>query len=62
MRKFLWACVAAAALLAAGTPGQARASWLSQALHAYFDPGYYGYGFPGYYGPGYGPGYGYPPS
>ena len=74
MKKFLLACVVAVALLAAGTSGQAKASWLSEALHAYLDPYYYGpaygyyayppapvfpgYGYSGYYAPGYG--YGYP--
>jgi hypothetical protein len=47
--------------LIAATPSRAEASWLSEALHAYFDPYYYGgyyspaYAYPwyGYYGPGY---------
>jgi hypothetical protein len=42
--------------LIGATPSQANASWLSQALHAQFDPNYYG----GYYAPGYVyPGYSY---
>jgi hypothetical protein len=75
MRRFLLAGVAAAALLVAGAANEARASWLSEALHAAFGPGYSGYSGPysGYYAyppapvyPGYGysgyyaPGYGYP--
>jgi hypothetical protein len=35
--------------LIGATPAKANASWLSQALHARFDPYYYG----GYYAPGY---------
>jgi hypothetical protein len=43
MRKSLFLIGAIAALtLVATAPGNAHASWLSQALHAYFDPGYYG--------------------
>jgi len=30
-------------------PAKADASWLSEALHGYFDPGYYGAYYPGYY-------------
>jgi hypothetical protein len=62
MRSAIWAAVVAAATLGgvAATPSNAQASWLSQALHATFDPGYYAgptYYYPGYgtyYGPGYG--------
>jgi hypothetical protein len=58
MHKLLFSGVAAAALaFVAVTPDQAKASWLSQALHAYFDRGYYN--GPAYYDPNY-PGYGYP--
>jgi len=58
MHRFLFAGLAAALSLVASTPNQARASWLSEALHAYYDPGYYGYG-PGYGYYNYAPGYSY---
>jgi hypothetical protein len=70
MRKLLFAAAAAAALaLIPAAPGQARASWLSQALHAYFDRGYYApyypyaapYGYD-YDGPAYDYGYAYGPA
>jgi hypothetical protein len=52
MRKLLFAVVAAAPLaLLAAAPSPARASWLSQALHAYLDRDYYGGYY--YYNPGY---------
>lgn len=67
MRKFLLVIVAAATLTVVAVPGQAQASWLSQALNAMVNPpgSYYYpppvYGYPGYnYPPGYG--YGYPAS
>ena len=52
MRKFLIPLAAAAALLCAlATPGQAKASWLSELLHARYDPVYYAEPYyPGYYG------------
>jgi hypothetical protein len=65
MRRILFSVVAIAALaLLLANPVQARASWLSEALHAYFDPPYtYDlYAAPGYYyGPTYqpAPAYGY---
>jgi hypothetical protein len=61
MHKALLGVAASAALgLVALTPGQARASWLSELLHAYAGPAYYGgyyeyappYGY-GYYAPAY---------
>jgi hypothetical protein len=39
--------------LIGATPSQANASWLSEALHARFDPNYYGTPAYGYYGPDY---------
>src|SRR6516165_75377 len=54
------------------TPAKADASWLSEALHRYYDPGYYGYYAPpvydygDYYAPSTSyyvePGYVYPPT
>jgi len=60
MRKLLFSVPVVAALaLVACTPGQAKASWLSQAVHAALDPGYGAYDAPGY-GYSYYPGtYGY---
>src|SRR5205809_6967076 len=59
MRKYFFAAAAVAALACvAVTPQQAKASWLSEALHAYFDRGYYGANYGpayGYYGPAYDP-------
>ncbi len=51
MRRLLTVVATALCLLLADSSNQARASWLSQALHAAFGPYYYPYG----------PGYGYPP-
>jgi len=51
MRKFLCAAVAAAALTFGLSAGQAKASWLSNALHAYLNPvpyGTYAYSGPAY--------------
>lgn len=66
MRSLLTSAVLGSVALGASLalPAKADASWLSQALHQVFDPGYYGpyYGGPAYgaYGPGYySPGYGY---
>ena len=55
MRKVLFAAVAVVALgVLAVAPGQAHASWLSEALHAQLDPAYYPYYYPypySYYDP-----------
>lgn len=52
MRKLLFPLAAAAALaLVPAAPSQAKASWLSNALHAYAQPGYgYGYGAAPWFG------------
>jgi hypothetical protein len=71
MRKLLFSAVAIAALaFVAASPSPSQASWLSQALHAYYDPVYSGsyYDYPPYgsYAPAYSsyyaPYYGYAPS
>jgi hypothetical protein len=51
MRKFLFAAVAASALALTLNPAPAKASWLSQLLHSYLNPGYPGAYYP--YSPGY---------
>ena len=44
MRRFLFAAAAVLALgFVAAFPAQSQASWLSEALHRRFDPGYYDY-------------------
>jgi len=63
MSKFLWSIVAVGVLTFVAIPGQAQASWLSQALRPavvsppppnYYCPPGYGYPMQGYSQPGYG--------